>query len=133
MLFNAQVSNRDVIGSTALVDIFSHDFWGQDIKLGDSHKSYRPLTTLTFRFDHLIHGLRAVGYHFTNIFLFALNCILVYVLSNQMLANETGYNLYFLNKLYLFLALNISRIILHRRNHRVVDVHISRHSCRGCR
>ena len=28
--------------------IFVHDFWGQDISMDTSHKSYRPLTTLMY-------------------------------------------------------------------------------------
>jgi protein O-mannosyl-transferase len=28
--------------------IFVHDFWGQDISMNTSHKSYRPLTTLLY-------------------------------------------------------------------------------------
>jgi hypothetical protein len=30
--------------------LFAHDFWGQPIASQDSHKSYRPLTVLSFRF-----------------------------------------------------------------------------------
>jgi hypothetical protein len=52
----AIVSNADVHGSTPLYDLFLHDFWGQDITLADSHKSYRPITTLTFRLNHFFHG-----------------------------------------------------------------------------
>ncbi|GFR64242.1 transmembrane and TPR repeat-containing protein 4-like [Elysia marginata] len=44
----AIVNNNDLLPSTPLLSIFQHDFWGK--KLGNhSHKSYRPLTVLTFR------------------------------------------------------------------------------------
>lgn len=42
--------NGDVIGQTSLRDVFVHDFWGRPIALNGSHKSYRPITTLTFRY-----------------------------------------------------------------------------------
>ena len=33
--------------------VWTHDFWGQDIRKPDSHKSYRPITTLSFRANYL--------------------------------------------------------------------------------
>lgn len=45
----AIVYNRDVVGSSPLSDIFVNDFWGMRMRLKESHKSYRPLTTLSFR------------------------------------------------------------------------------------
>lgn len=41
--------NIDVIGTTSLTDVFLHDFWGRQIASNSSHKSYRPVTVLTFR------------------------------------------------------------------------------------
>jgi hypothetical protein len=37
---------RDVVQNASAWGILEHDFWGQDISLNTSHKSYRPLTTL---------------------------------------------------------------------------------------
>lgn len=45
----AIVKNQDVRSETPLWNVFQHDFWGQGIELKESHKSYRPLTVLTFR------------------------------------------------------------------------------------
>jgi hypothetical protein len=45
----ALVSNKDVTQSTSFYDIFTHDFWGSNIASNLSHKSYRPLTILSFR------------------------------------------------------------------------------------
>lgn len=45
----AITTNPDVIGRTSLLDVFKHDFWGKAMSDMDSHKSYRPLTILTFR------------------------------------------------------------------------------------
>ena len=47
--FPAIVRNKDVLGSAPLVDLFCNDFWGTPMEDLNSHKSYRPLTTLTFR------------------------------------------------------------------------------------
>lgn len=52
----AIVTNEDVIGKTlqtghpnGVMGLFWHDFWGSRINRSDSHKSYRPLTVLTYR------------------------------------------------------------------------------------
>lgn len=46
----AIVFNRDVSdGTSSIADMLQNDFWGMKMKLKESHKSYRPLTTLTFR------------------------------------------------------------------------------------
>ncbi|KAK7871893.1 hypothetical protein R5R35_009702 [Gryllus longicercus] len=45
----AVTRNRDVVGAGPLADVFRDDFWGTPMADAASHKSYRPLTTLTFR------------------------------------------------------------------------------------
>ena len=50
----AIVDNSDVHGTEPILNLFSNDFWGQDMKLQDSHKSYRPITVLTYRLNHMI-------------------------------------------------------------------------------
>ena len=46
----AIVNNPDVTGEgTTVWRLWLNDFWGEDIASADSHKSYRPLTVLTFR------------------------------------------------------------------------------------
>lgn len=44
----AIVNNKDVKDSP-LKDVFENDFWGAKLSRNDSHKSYRPLTILSFR------------------------------------------------------------------------------------
>lgn len=41
--------NKDVLAVNALKHVFRNDFWGTPMSDLASHKSYRPLTTLTFR------------------------------------------------------------------------------------
>jgi hypothetical protein len=43
----------------------------------DSHKSYRPLTVLTFRLNHRLHGLDSFGFHLVNVVLHSVVCILL--------------------------------------------------------
>jgi len=48
----ALINNKDVCTGTdavSLSDVFLHDFWGSQLTSSTSHKSYRPLTVLTFR------------------------------------------------------------------------------------
>lgn len=70
----AIVRNEDIRSHTSIFSVFLHDFWGQDIRLRLSHKSYRPLTVLTFKMDHFFYGLNAFGYHCTNVLLYVLSC-----------------------------------------------------------
>lgn len=41
--------NKDVLGVTPITHVFRNDFWGTPMSDINSHKSYRPLTTLSFR------------------------------------------------------------------------------------
>lgn len=45
----AIVKNKDVMPTTPLSSVFKNDFWGTSISLNSSHKSYRPLTILSYR------------------------------------------------------------------------------------
>jgi len=65
----AIVTNKDVLGKSNLLNLLHNDFWGMDIKDRRSHKSYRPLTVLTFRLTHAIFGLNPVPFHVGNLVL----------------------------------------------------------------
>lgn len=45
----AIIKNKDVMPYTPLENVFRNDFWGTDITSNSSHKSYRPLTILSYR------------------------------------------------------------------------------------
>ena len=64
--------NQDVLGGNALSQLFVNDFWGEPMASNHSHKSYRPITVLTFRGNHNVHGLDPMGYHMVNVVLHAL-------------------------------------------------------------
>ena len=70
----AVVSNIDVIGKTTLIELLQHDFWGQNITAFDSHKSYRPLTTLSFRFDYSLFGPSSAGFHISSTIIYCIVC-----------------------------------------------------------
>ncbi|KAJ8030652.1 Transmembrane and TPR repeat-containing protein 4 [Holothuria leucospilota] len=73
----AIVNNKDVLPDTPVAEIFRHDFWGDDISRKESHKSYRPLTVLTFRWDYyLAGGLHPFLFHLCNVLLHAVISVL---------------------------------------------------------
>ncbi|KAJ8866221.1 hypothetical protein PR048_032064 [Dryococelus australis] len=45
----AVARNKDVLASASVAEVFLDDFWGTPMSDPTSHKSYRPLTTITFR------------------------------------------------------------------------------------
>ena len=62
--------------NTPLSVVFANDFWGISLSDLESHKSYRPLTILSFRLNHWLHGLWAPGFHACNVTAHALVCLL---------------------------------------------------------
>ena len=69
----AIIGNKDIDPVTPLAEVFADDFWGKKITDKTSHKSYRPLTVLTFRWNYWLAGGRVpFGFHFTNVFLHAI-------------------------------------------------------------
>lgn len=68
--------NKDLRPSTPLHSIFRNDFWGTPMRKEQSHKSYRPLTVLTFRWNYWLHELKPFGYHFVNVILHIVVCFL---------------------------------------------------------
>ncbi|XP_076338542.1 protein O-mannosyl-transferase TMTC1-like [Tachypleus tridentatus] len=71
--------NPDVLGHTSIWRLFFNDFWGKPMADPLSHKSYRPLTVLTFRWNMSLGGFAVEGYHLVNVTLHALVvCLLTY-------------------------------------------------------
>ncbi|XP_060800684.1 protein O-mannosyl-transferase TMTC1 [Amyelois transitella] len=73
----AIVSNRDVNGGNSVVQVFKNDFWGTPMSDPGSHKSYRPLTTLSFRLNYVLCGFSPWWWHACNVALHATCCALV--------------------------------------------------------
>ena len=73
------------IRNGSIFNLLRNDFWGQDIKLVDSHKSFRPVTVLSFRINYSIHGLEPYGYHAVNIIIYAFSCMSFWRFTSQWL------------------------------------------------
>lgn len=70
----AIINNKDLNPASPLSNIWKNDFWGSNLSSNSSHKSYRPLTVLTFRINYLLAGgLYPVGFHLLNV---ALHCVI---------------------------------------------------------
>ena len=66
----AIVRNDDLRSNlTDWKSLFYNDYWGTNISSEESHKSYRPLTVMTFRMNYAYGELDPFGYHLVNIFL----------------------------------------------------------------
>ncbi|KAK9805000.1 hypothetical protein WJX73_010519 [Symbiochloris irregularis] len=101
----AVISNGDVSDpNTPILRAFVNDFWGQQITSDQSHKSYRPLTVLSFRLQRFLgqflprgfsritaadhdntRGLNPLPFHLANIFLHSLATCLVYWLAAHLI------------------------------------------------
>ena len=87
----AIVENDDVKTGTPLSQLFLNDFWGKAMSNPTSHKSYRPLTVLTFRLNYAIHGLQPLGYHAFNVMLHCLATLLfLYTCWHVIFTNCSG-------------------------------------------
>uniref|UniRef100_A0A8D0CAG3 dolichyl-phosphate-mannose--protein mannosyltransferase n=1 Tax=Salvator merianae TaxID=96440 RepID=A0A8D0CAG3_SALMN len=74
----AIINNKDLRAETPLDDLWYHDFWGSKLSSNTSHKSYRPLTVLTFRINyHLAGGFHPLGFHVINILLHCIISVLI--------------------------------------------------------
>uniref|UniRef100_A0A1A8C0I0 Protein O-mannosyl-transferase TMTC3 n=1 Tax=Nothobranchius kadleci TaxID=1051664 RepID=A0A1A8C0I0_NOTKA len=73
---SAILDNKDLRPTTPIRNLFLNDFWGTPMAEERSHKSYRPLTVLTFRLNYLVSELSAASYHLLNIVLHGVVCVL---------------------------------------------------------
>ncbi|XP_062441010.1 protein O-mannosyl-transferase TMTC3 isoform X4 [Rhea pennata] len=67
-----------------------NDFWGTPMSEERSHKSYRPLTVLTFRLNYLFSELNAVSYHFLNLVFHVVVCIVFLKVCKLFLDNRSS-------------------------------------------
>jgi len=66
----AILTNKDVLQQeTPWRDIWRDDFWGTPLTHSGSHKSFRPLTILSFRLNRYFSGFHPWSYHLTNVIL----------------------------------------------------------------
>ncbi|XP_031568879.1 protein O-mannosyl-transferase TMTC4-like [Actinia tenebrosa] len=85
----AIVGNKDLRPDTPFWKLFLHDFWGGTLTSNDSHKSYRPLTVLTYRWNYwLAGGLHPWGFHFVNVILHAVVSCLSLLVFNEVFSEK---------------------------------------------
>ncbi|KAF2368156.1 hypothetical protein FHG87_001095, partial [Trinorchestia longiramus] len=87
---SAVTSNPDVTGVNPLYQIFLNDYWGKSLSHPLSHKSYRPLTILTFRITHSVVGLSPAWFHLINVTLHSLVCLLYVCLLSKLLTPQNA-------------------------------------------
>jgi hypothetical protein len=74
----AVMENMDVRPETPISQAFKHDFWGTAITDWQSHKSYRPLTIMSFRLSYYLAGYHwnEFQFHLVNVVLHAVVTLL---------------------------------------------------------
>lgn len=88
----AIVKNKDVLPGSSMYNIFKNDFWGTPISSDASHKSYRPLTILSYKFNILLtDSLDPISFHLTNIILYTVLSILTMFLYSTIIKSQKGY------------------------------------------
>ncbi|MFO0674782.1 MAG: hypothetical protein U0235_35060 [Polyangiaceae bacterium] len=70
-----------------LVDTFTRSFWPEsDIP----RAFFRPITTLSYRLDWLLHGENPTGFHLTNVVLHIAAALLLFVAARRLGARPLG-------------------------------------------
>eukprot|EP00941_MAST-03F_sp_MAST-3F-sp1_P001734 g1734.t1 len=87
--FPAILKNPDTTGGRPLSALLSHDFWGYPISSVYSHKSWRPLTVLTYRIQYAIHGAWAAPFRAGNILIHSLSTILFWFVCCRIIRLQT--------------------------------------------
>ncbi|XP_017781119.1 PREDICTED: transmembrane and TPR repeat-containing protein CG4050-like [Nicrophorus vespilloides] len=83
--------NRDLRPHTPLVNVFYNDFWGTPMHKEQSHKSYRPLCVLTFRWNYLLWQLEPMGYHLVNMLLHSVVCLMYFRMCSMFLPELSSF------------------------------------------
>jgi len=87
--------NGDVTGDTVSYwNIFTNDFWGTSMTDDTSHKSYRPLTILSFRWNFCVGGMNPRGYHLVNVVLHGVVSVLFAFVARRYLNNSAETTLF---------------------------------------
>ncbi|XP_027007664.2 protein O-mannosyl-transferase TMTC2 [Tachysurus fulvidraco] len=81
-------TNPDLLPETPWTNILYSDFWGTLLTHSGSHKSFRPLCTLSFRLNYALGGLEPRGYHLFNVGLHCCVTALFTALCGLLLAGE---------------------------------------------
>ena len=82
----AAVRNADARGETPLQELLQHDFWGNSLSSGWTHKSYRPLVVLSYAGQYWMNGwnFRPQPLRAFNVALHSSNSLLLLLLMHQL-------------------------------------------------
>jgi protein O-mannosyl-transferase len=69
--------NPLVVQGGSLSEYFTNDFWATPMISDDSHKSYRPVTTFSYRLTYMLVGANPFYFHLTDIILHAITSVVV--------------------------------------------------------
>jgi hypothetical protein len=74
---NTETDNQTHYSQYVEMNVFLFVFSPKKIVFSQeqSHKSYRPLCVLTFRWNYAVHELDPVGYHLVNVILHGIVCV----------------------------------------------------------
>ncbi|XP_011306647.1 transmembrane and TPR repeat-containing protein 4 [Fopius arisanus] len=87
----AVVNNPDV-STSPLGKVFVNDFWGNRLTHKQSHRSYRPLTILTFRIHHWLRGhLEPTDFHIINLILHSVVSVLTLIVFKKLVKRKERY------------------------------------------
>ena len=86
----AILQNEDLLSSSPLSNLLTNDFWGTPLSHSGSHKSYRPLCTLTFKLNHITTGSNPYYFHLVNVVLHAIVTYLFVIWARKVLHSRLG-------------------------------------------
>ena len=89
----AILTNKDIEtdGERTISDLFWNDFWGGAMSRTQSHKSYRPLTVLSYRYlNYWLWGRAPFTYHLVNMLLHSAVSVSVYSLSHLLVRDRVS-------------------------------------------
>jgi len=85
------VLHNKVLQQESLTELFYKDFWGDNILSNKSHKSYRPVTSITFFLqtkENMVNEGVAVRMKVVNLIINTTNCLLMYCWLNMVLTTS---------------------------------------------
>lgn len=86
--------NKDIQGNSSLEEIFRNDYWGRPMRSESSHRSWRPLTVLSFRYLKGLYSSSQLTVHRCfNAVTHAAAAEVVGILATRLFAPESQRNL----------------------------------------
>ncbi len=102
-------SSQLLSGDASLLDVFTHGYIQGQFGFNRSSFYYRPIVHLTFGLEKRIWGLQSTGLRLTNIFIFALCLIILFIFFERLKVSDDLP--YIITTLFAFLPLNADNIV----------------------